>query len=303
MNKPPVAALCIADLHLWDRPPSCRAEADWFAVQERYLTQIGEVQKRYGGPPVICAGDVFHKWNTSPELVNFAMRHLPRPFYAVPGQHDLPYHNHGEVRRSAYWTLVLSKHVRDLGYYKPVGLGPLTLWGFPFGRKVRPPTESHSLAVNVAVVHRYVWAPGKGYQGAAAADDLTGKLADEFDGYRVAVFGDNHVPFELDHADGTTLVNCGSVLRTTADQVSHRPSVVLIYDNGTTERAYLDCSQDQFTDTDNKVGRPLIEVLGDLKDCDATLDFEKAVKRRLRREDPGEGVWREVLGALEEERK
>ena len=53
---------------------------------QRSLEQIRDLQKEFDCP-VICAGDIFDKWNSPPELINFAYDNLPE-IYAIPGQHD-----------------------------------------------------------------------------------------------------------------------------------------------------------------------------------------------------------------------
>src|SRR5688572_18895632 len=101
MQEAPIAILC-ADLHLTLRPPLCRADKNWMLTQRDYLLQIRKLQEpahlknhleATAKIPVICAGDIFDRWNPPPELVNFALRFLPNGMICVPGQHDLPNHN------------------------------------------------------------------------------------------------------------------------------------------------------------------------------------------------------------------
>ena len=100
-----VIAVCCSDIHLSHRPPKLReAEPNWYAAQARVLSQVRAVVETHKCP-LIVAGDVFDEgWRAHkcpPELVNFAIRHLP-VCYAVPGQHDLPHHRYADVDKSAY---------------------------------------------------------------------------------------------------------------------------------------------------------------------------------------------------------
>ena len=101
MKKKPVALVC-SDIHLCHtRPTSRSAEPDWYEAMARRLHQVDEIAS-YQQVPVLCAGDVFDRWNSPPELINFAIKNMP-PMWAVPGQHDLPHHRLDEVHRSGLW--------------------------------------------------------------------------------------------------------------------------------------------------------------------------------------------------------
>src|SRR5688500_1062308 len=94
MKAEPIAILC-ADLHLTMKQPACRDDDDWMKTQAGYLSQLKMLQKSETmGPvlPILCAGDIFDKWNAPPELIHFALEHLPDGMICVPGQHDLPNH-------------------------------------------------------------------------------------------------------------------------------------------------------------------------------------------------------------------
>jgi DNA repair exonuclease SbcCD nuclease subunit len=68
MHAPTPLAVLVADLHLSLQQPACRADENWLAVQKRYLKQLSVI-----GLAVICAGDIFDRWNPSPELLVFAI--------------------------------------------------------------------------------------------------------------------------------------------------------------------------------------------------------------------------------------
>lgn len=163
-----------------------------------YLGQLRGLSEGHGTPgnplPVICAGDIFDRYNAGPELINFALAYLPR-MYAIPGQHDLPHHSYEDIRKSAYWTLVEAGKILNLEPGKPVGVGVMQLWGFPWGTPVEPCPETPHLGIDVAVVHQYVWMKEHGYPGAPEENrvkNFLGKIV----GYDAVVVGDNHKGFK-----------------------------------------------------------------------------------------------------------
>lgn len=240
----PVIALLVADLHLSQTPPIARAsEPDWFAAMRRPLEELEDLSDEHDAP-ILCAGDVFDRWNPPPELINFAIRYLP-PMYAVPGQHDLPAHNYADIQKSAYWTLVEAGKVMNVnvlpyaGPFAPERAG-LFLFGFPWGFPPKP-IERLGKGLHVALVHEYTFAgecfgfPGSG-----------GKFKpDQYTGFDVVTIGDNHQSWQMEGSQ--TIWNCGSFMRRNGDQVNHRPRVGLLRQDGTVTPHYLDISQDVLT--------------------------------------------------------
>jgi hypothetical protein len=190
------------------------------------------------------AGDVFDDgWRPSrcpPELVNFALTHLPERVYAVPGQHDLVHHRLADLRKSAFWTLAEAGRLTYLRPGEPLVVDQLLLWGFPWGYPVRPCPKPHSLCLNVAVVHAYAWTKRTGFPG-AREEKRAKAYFPKLQGYDLAVFGDNHIPFRAG-----SLFNCGALYGKRTDERAYRPSVGLLYADGTVARHYLDVSKDQW---------------------------------------------------------
>src|SRR4051812_16800052 len=77
-----VRLITCSDLHLREDTPLARKEKDWYGVMARYLGQLGAVAYKFRSP-IVYAGDIFHRWNSSAELINFAITHLPMG-YAIP---------------------------------------------------------------------------------------------------------------------------------------------------------------------------------------------------------------------------
>lgn len=307
-----VIALLVADIHLSHNPPPARAaESDWYAAMGRPLGQLSDLANRYDAP-VICAGDVFEKWNSPPELVNFAIKYLPKMF-AIPGQHDLPYHSYDEIRKSAYWTLVEANAIIDIGHGKScrrtglsLRLNPaVELRGFPYGCEIKPARKLLKGLFSIVIAHSYVWVQGHGYPGAPNERRLAG-YEDRLAGYDVAVFGDNHKGF-LATAGGCNVINCGCLIPRKMDERGHKPAVGLLYDDGLVKFHFLDISEDKWAGTEPDEGiymmgdselDEFLEGLGSLGGD--SLDFGEAVRRYLDDHKVGENTRKALLWALED---
>jgi DNA repair exonuclease SbcCD nuclease subunit len=248
-------AVLIADIHLCLKPPTFRSkEDDWLAVQAGYLNQVekltfiecsSSISRQL---PVICAGDIFHRWNAPAELINFALQHLPH-MYAIPGQHDLPHHNYDDIRKSAYWTLVKAGKIINLTPDKLMTINlssPIRVHAFPWGFPVKPLKNPHDMMIELCVSHSFIWTEKTGYPGAPPEQRLK-TYKKKLRGYDVALFGDNHKPvnFNLSKTTDTVAIfNPGSVLCMNVDQIDHRPRVGILYNDGTVILYYLDISKD-----------------------------------------------------------
>ena len=306
-------AICLSDLHLWHQPPSARAgEKNWQSAMARPLAEVNDLVRQHR-VPVLFAGDLTERYNPNPGLINFAIQHLP-VMHSVFGQHDLRNHESAALKETAYYTLMQAGKLVNVKPGRPVEVPgapmPLQLWGFPWGAEVKPCKKPLSFGLDVALIHKYTWRRGCGYDG-APVEARTGKLTNALRGYDVAVVGDNHLPFEC-MVGSTYVFNCGSVLRRTRAEKDHRPSVgLLMHDSergAWVERHYLDCSADVLDDAadlaslapDNKVdGAAFLESLAALGD--AAVDFGAALRRRLADGDEPAGVRDLVLKALEEQ--
>lgn len=290
VRSPYIVAICCSDIHLSHKPPIARsAEPDWYAAMQRPLDEIKALQEEYGRIPVICAGDIFDKYNPPPRLINFAMEHLPQPFFAVPGQHDLHHHNAEDIDDTAFATLCLAGKISlipsgTLAWSLPDF--PLRLFGFGWGDSLRPMPKGYDddKRLNVAVVHHYVWTQNFQHMGSLWEDHIVA-IQNKLAGYNLCIFGDNHKGFL-----GTDLnsVNCGTLMRRKIDEIKYKPQVGLIRSDGIVIPHILDCSADKFIDTDllQKVAlesdSSLEAVVQELQRlADDHLNYAETVKRTL----------------------
>ncbi len=302
-NSKRICAILTADWHLSLNPPTARSvETDWLAVQANYLRQITDLAKRYECV-VTASGDLFDRHNSYPAVINMALANMPQ-VYAVPGNHDLPNHVYEDVHRSAYQTLVEAGKLIDLKPGEPISVNNLRLHGFPFDSAVKSFDNPHNLALEVAVIHAYCWYDRKKYPDAPETHHAS-KWTKKLKGYDIAVFGDNHIPFEIGSDSQCTIFNCGSLQRRRSDERDYRPSVGLLHDNGRVERHYLDVSADKFTDAvsynnseeSNGDIEGFVAELAELGD--KVLDFPAAIDLAMEKRKTSKEQRAIVLTAME----
>lgn len=308
MRQADVVAIVCSDIHLSHRAPIARsAEPDWYAAMERGLKELRELQHLYR-VPVYCAGDVFDTWKSCPELINFALDKLPT-MYAIPGQHDLPFHSYEEKHKSAFQTLV---HAGKLMLMEPgcphfekdpiatkSEENTIVAMGTPWNGKIYRPGPLGK-SIYLAIVHRYIWIPGHSYPN-APKESRVKSLKDELSGYTIAVFGDNHKGFQSQIGD-CSVFNCGTFFRRKVDEIGYRPTVGIIKSDGTIVPHYLDTSEDKFIDIDSALApiEKLLDMSSFLAELaslgDSGLNFVDAVRQFVTKN----GVDKRIHKILEE---
>ena len=317
----PVAIL-VSDIHLSHSPPACRSFKagdpikGWYDTMAHYLEQLRHIASSVHPPfdlPIICAGDLFDRWNCQPELINFAMEHVPHGMYCIPGQHDLPYHDNSLIHKSAYWTLAaghviqhLSENSSDKSRYpchpiETVTGGILYLWPCKWGEKPESLKDKHNIFTggsNVAVIHGFCYAGKVPYPGASFESGLTNGWSEHLKGYSTAVFGDNHMGFSTDlplfvgpmkglNTDIITcnVFNCGTFMRRKSDEISYRPQVGILREDGTVETRLLDTEIDQFVAPEEGLVEDGLDLSAFLKELrslgDSGLDFQTSVQKYI----------------------
>jgi predicted phosphodiesterase len=201
-------AIFTADWHLRDTVPSCRTD-DFITAQWGIVREVAELQRKYKCP-VIHAGDLFHHWKPSPELLTRCIQELPNMFWTVYGNHDLPQHNMDLEYKSGVRTLIEAGKVKllDEGH-----------WNHPPSKGIKIGNR------RVGVWHNMVWTNKAPFPGAEEEDEGH-KLLDDFPQFDIIITGDNHQQF-ICKKDGRILLNTGNLTRQTAAQIDFEPCVWL----------------------------------------------------------------------------
>jgi len=296
--------ILVSDLHLTEKPPVSRVD-DYLEAQSKKLQFLSSLSEQNGNCPVLCSGDVFDRWKTSPWTISWVYKHLPRPFICVPGQHDLPGHSLEQFERSALHTLgLVDQHVTILKGNSIV-VNEVVVVGLPFGHnpnRITIPTEGRR---KILLLHELTWPENHPYWDPSAhtADELLSKF-DEFD---IILVGDNHLSF-VRRKGGRVLVNPGSMLRITADQVNHRPRCFLYYaDSNCVIPVHLPIQKNVFDtkhlerkkERDARISA-YIEKLGSAGKQGFTLSFRRNLEQFFKANKVSKEVRRLILCHLED---
>lgn len=291
-----VVAITCSDIHLSELPPVFRAkEKNWFEAMARPLREIRQLAIDLDAP-ILCAGDVFDKWNATSKLINFAIDTMPK-MHAIPGQHDLPYHSLDRINESAYGTLercglieTIAQDGNGLIYQSNERI--IQVIGFPWGAELKNHTRPKTTkkTIQIALVHKYCWTSTFSYPGASKEEEVA-VHSKKLSGFDIAVFGDNHKGFlTLPTKKTPTVLNHGSFLIRKSDEMDHTPVVGLIYSDGSVRTHKLDLSKDVYAiaatkeTTEIKENAKLIAFLDNLSKLGySKLDFEEAVKAYLKK--------------------
>jgi len=228
-SNTPSAILC-SDLHLREDTPTCRTDNYWLA-QETKTYWLKSLQLKYNCP-VLCSGDIFDNWDISPRLSAWAIRQLPK-MIAIPGQHDLPNHNI-ELREKAGIEVLEAANIvtsPEKPYENEINKNNYFL--FPYGSKLKE-IKKADYGRDIALIHTLVLGPRDENMPGYSAREIFKQMS----GFDLIVSGDNHQSFVIKQGK-QLLVNPGSMMRMTADQIDYKPCVYLWYaETNTVEPVY-----------------------------------------------------------------
>lgn len=295
-NEDRIIGIFFSDPHFSLTPPPLRSlEKNWFAAMLRPLEEIKSIQKTHHCP-LFCCGDIFDRWNSPPEIINWVMKNLPN-IHCIAGQHDLPEHNYKQIERSAYHTLINALTIDHIEHRQChlFANKDIVLEGFSFGKKCGH-LSTKERRFRIALIHQYNWIPNASHDGLLTEAQHVGIHRKEFESFDFVFSGDNHIPFEYDLGK-TLFVNCGSIIRRKTTDLKWQPSIWLLRKDGKVQRYKLDTSQDSYLETeevteleknsyDNIDIGTLIKKLGrlghDVLDVKETFEraFDKETKQR-----------------------
>ena len=204
-----------SDWHIRADTPQCRTDdfttAMWKKVQ--FIADLADKHEI----PILLAGDLSHRPQWPNWLIEKFMSIVPDvEIIAIAGQHDLPGHNLEAIPQSGFGVLMRAGYIRE-------GYPDSYIQTFPFGTEIKPPFDD-GWKVNVAITHQMVIEDKPYWPGQVASSAKS--LLKKFPGYKLILSGDNHQSFVVEY-EGRLLVNPGSMMRSTADQIDHRPRVYL----------------------------------------------------------------------------
>jgi DNA repair exonuclease SbcCD nuclease subunit len=205
------------------------------------------------------------------------------------GQHDLPEHSIDLFPKSAVGVLFQSGYIE----IEPEEKEPISI--FHYGDKI-----SKSDGSVVAISHQMVIEDKPEWPGQVA--DSAKSLLKKFPEYKLILCGDNHKPFTMEY-EGRILVNPGSMMRTTADQIDHKPRVYL-WDGEQVEPVYLPIEQDVISREHIDIGQHRNERITAYVDrlntnYEIGLDFKKNMVDHFKANRTRKEIKERVWGAME----
>ena len=232
--------LLTGDSQVRDTVPIARTD-DFMAEMWRKFEWIVQRANELDAP-VIHSGDLFdrgrpvHSQMLEITLIRI-LQGLTQPFLVVPGNHDLPYHTMEMLQRSSFGVLQVAGVIQNVDQEpwlfenKPSSFTDcVRVDGFGWEQSIGPPHRSADF--NIAVLHEMVLDDADAANGHIPG--LAGqKLLEDYPYYDLIVTGHNHQRF-IKRVDDRTLVNPGSMMRETVDQIEYEPSIV-VFDTETRE--------------------------------------------------------------------
>ena len=302
MWQPRVIAILCSDMHLSFKPPVWRSEEPcWFEAMKKPLLELDKLSRKHK-VPILHSGDLFDKWNSPAELINFALEHLPE-MWSIPGQHDLPFHQLKDIQRSAYWTLVKCGKVHNLapGHTFQIG-NDFRVTGFPWGYPLTQ-SEKKNGSLDIALIHEYIWCTGAGYPTAPQESKVTKAKTK---GYDIVSYGDNHISFDI-HGQEGVLWNNGGFMKRHRDESTHSPRIGLVRSDGTVSAHYLNTEGEMYmkmqaADTFTE-GPKMDKFFDTLEGLGASeLDFDKSIKEYTKAKLISKPVIKIISECMEEDK-
>lgn len=212
--------IAAADLHIHSRVPENR-KGDYFGQVITKFIKLTELTRKHSVPSIlVVAGDFFDAPNVpykvTKRLIEIILMHHIE-ILVVPGQHDLRYHVSGldntplgTLEAAGAVTILSNKHK-----YIPEGLNGISFIGAGWNEE---PEEQ----ADVLVTHRMVTKKGglwPGHTNYSTAHSIMRK----YPWAKCVISGDNHTPHCLNLPDNKIQVNCGSMVRSTKNQIGYQP--------------------------------------------------------------------------------
>lgn len=207
------AVLC-GDIHLSDKKPLARTDDYFSAMWEKFIF-IDSLGLEYDCP-ILCSGDFFDNWKPSPELISSTIEAMNADWYTVYGDHDLASHSLKLKHKSGLTTLAKAGKIKIVkgGHGSDKSSSKLP-------KKIKPIIIGNR---KLMLWHVLTWDKELPYPGCETNNAK--QLLKKYKEYDCIVTGDNHKPFIKKYKD-RMLVNVGSMMRSKADQINHKPTVWL----------------------------------------------------------------------------
>jgi len=216
--------LAMPDLHARETAPRCRTD-DYLAALMGKLDWAGKLSQDEAVDVVVFPGDIFDSCRASDNLKRLMIDCFHYSFddvIGVAGQHDQRYHTK-DLNNTPLGVL------QAAGAMAVIGESGLERWvregcrfyGTSWGEDI---PEIKSEGFNILVIHKMIIKGLRVWPG--QTDYSFAKRLLEKHDYDLIISGDNH-QFFMEEYEGRWLINCGSLMRQSINQVKYHPAVVI----------------------------------------------------------------------------
>jgi len=277
---------------------------DYQKAQWKKIEFIRRLQMKYDCV-VLHGGDLFHHWKPSPQLLSTTILNLPAKFHTIYGQHDLPTHNFELRHKSGIHTLETDSTLTVLDECH-FGQGP-TDGSFQKSKLNISQVDSKfpeylETGHAILVWHKMVWQGKKLWPD--QTDPSAKRILKQYPQFDLILTGDNHKPF-VEEYEGRLLVNPGSMMRMTADQIDHEPRVYLWYaEDNTVKPVYLPIefeviTREHITRTEERNDRIDAFISKLDTEWEASISFEENLERFAKSNNVRQSVMDIIIKAIE----
>ncbi len=294
----------ISDLHLTDKTPKNRCD-DYTKTSLRKFEWLLKNSK----DALVIAGDIFD-YPTVPRWflgnILLLLNHYGQKIYVVPGQHDLRYHTKGLdntslgiIIKSGHATLLTPDKAKIMFGIKIVGLG----WEEKLKEKEGDILVTHQMVTESGPL----WSEQEKYFTGSA-------ILNKYKGFKCVISGDNHKPHCIQNDRNQVNINCGSVMRSSKDQINHKPQLWHIDTEKWeywSEDIPIEKSEKVFdfskieleekkADLQEKARQNMDKLIKGLEEKNNKPDYKKMVKKLIKEKKPNKRVISIISDIMEE---
>ena len=271
-----------ADWHVRADAPIGRRDS-YFETLRYKINQITTLANDHDAT-ILIAGDIFHRHNPTPQEISCTIQALSNNnVLVVAGNHDLPFHNYGNLERSGLYTALVGGAFSLIQHNRHAMRRKVYVYGKNWNEPLHKKQHARSLLTHaqhpefkILLAHEYVWKKTKPFPD--APDDCKAHtIMEKYKQFDLIVTGDNHQSF-TQHDGDRYLINPGSIMRSARDQIKFKPRVAIFDTNAPHdfEWAYLNIAHDVWVkqDTANPIAPRIKNPIGE-------LDFNKNLEQEF----------------------
>lgn len=270
------SALLLSDWHIRETTPQCRQDNFWKA-QEKKIDFVLDLAKKYNCP-ILCAGDLGHYPCWSCKLLEWAINKFKGyKIFVIAGQHDIPHHQILQWPQSGIGVLHAAGVIEFIQSPKIIN-NEFMIYPFSYGEEIITPKEDNNDLPKIAMIHEMIVEKKDLFPNQNAIKSH--QILKKFTEFSLIHSGDNHASFVAEFQNNK-LINPGSMMRTTAAQIDHRPRIYLWYaKENKVEKVYLliehnVISREHIETTDQRSKRMDAYLERMKQDVEIQLSYEK----------------------------